>query len=130
MAKTIKPSDLGDAIEQELTLYHKSVLERVNAAGKAAVQALVKKTKATAPEQTGSYKKHIASKLLRKSRTGDETYVWYVKAPDHRLTHLLAYGHARAGGGPPVPGDPFLHNAWDQVKAEYEEAVEEAVKDD
>lgn len=128
MAKSIKPGDLGKAIEQELTVYHESVIERVNAAGKEAVKALVKKAKATAPEQTGSYKKHIASKLLRKSRTGDETYVWYVKAPDHRLTHLLVHGHAKKNGGR-VKGDPFLHNAVDQVTAEYEKAVEEAVKD-
>lgn len=128
MAKSIKPGDLGKAIEQELTVYRESVIERVNAAGKEAVKDLVKKTKATAPEQTGSYKRHIASKLLRKSRTGDETYVWYVKAPDHRLTHLLVHGHAKKNGGR-VKGDPFLHNAVDQVAAEYEKAVEEAVKD-
>lgn len=129
MAKGIKPKDLGKAIEQELTVYHKSVLERVNAAGQAAVKALVKKTKATAPKQTGEYRKHISSKMLQKSRTGDETYVWYVKPPSHRLTHLLVHGHAKKNGGR-TKADPFLHNAWDDVRADYEKTVEEAVKSD
>lgn len=128
VSKNIEPGDLGKAIEQELTVYHASVLERVNEAGKAAIKALAQRTKATAPKQTGSYRRNIASKMLRKSRTGDETYVWYVKAPDYRLTHLLVHGHARAGGGPPVPGDPFLHNAVEAVLSEYEQTVEEAVK--
>ena len=129
MAKSTKPGDLGKVIEQELTLYHESVITRINAASKAAVDALVQKTKATAPKQTGSYRRNIAGKLLRKSRTGDETYVWYVKPPDHRLTHLLAHGHAKKNGGR-VKGDPFLHNAVDQVQIEYEQAMEEAVKSD
>lgn len=128
MAKKIKPGDLGDAIEQELTLYHSSVLERVNAAGKEAAKDLVKKTKATAPVASGSFKRNIASKLLRRSRTGDETYVWYVKAPDHRLTHLLVHGHAKRNGGR-VEGDPFLSNACDQVLTEYEKKVREAATD-
>lgn len=130
-SKKVKPEKLGKAIEQELTEYHKSVLERVNAAGQAAVKALVKKTKATAPKSKngGDYRKHIASKMLQKSRTGDETYVWYVKAPDYRLTHLLVHGHAKVNGGR-VKGNPFLHNAWDDVRADYEKTVEEAVKSD
>lgn len=129
MSKGIKPAELGEAIEQELTLYHSSVVERINAASKEAVKALVKKTKATAPEQTGSFKKHISSKMLEKSRLGDEKYVWYVRPPDHRLTHLLVHGHAKKNGGR-TKGDPFLKNAVDAVLTDYEKAVEEAVKSD
>jgi hypothetical protein len=42
MAKTIKPSDLGKAIVEQLTLYHEDVVEKVNEAGEKAVKALVK----------------------------------------------------------------------------------------
>ena len=54
-------------------------------------------------------------------------HIWYVKAPDHRLTHLLVHGHATRNGGRTKP-DPFLHNALADVLPEYEKAVEEAVK--
>jgi hypothetical protein len=87
---------------------------------------LVKKTKATAPKKTGNFRKSIAGKVLQKSDRGDR-YVWYVKAPHHRLTHLLVHGHAKANGGR-VPGDPFLENALDEVLPAYEEAIKEAVK--
>lgn len=128
MANTIKPDALGDAIAKELTLYGQDVVDRVNVASKNAAEELVTITKATAPKKTGSFRRHIACKLKEQSRTGDETYVWYVKAPDYRLTHLLVHGHATTNGKR-VPGNPFLHNAVDAVLPEYEKALEEAVKE-
>ena len=128
MANSIRPEDLGAAIQRELTLYHDDAVENVNAAGKAAVKDLVKKTRATAPKRTGSFRKNIASKKTATNpATGDETHTWYVKPPDHRITHLLVHGHAKANGGR-VAGGPFLQNALDQVLPEYEKAVEEALK--
>lgn len=128
MAKTIKPTDLGDAIREQLTIYHEDLVEKVDAAGEAAVKALVKKTKATAPKATGSFRKNIASKSVDNG-LGTKTHVWYVKAPDHRITHLLVHGHAKKNGGR-VKGDPFLQNALDQVLPDYENAVKEALESD
>ena len=127
MADRIRPEDLGAAIQRELTLYHADVMERVNAAGAAAVKDLVKKTRAAAPKRTGSFRKNIASKKTANTATGDETHIWYVKPPYYRITHLLVHGHAKVNGGR-VAGDPFLQNALDQVLPEYEKAVEEALK--
>lgn len=127
MAKqTIKPGDLGKVIEQQLTIYHEDIVERVNAQSEAAVKALVKKTKATAPIRTGDYRKNITSKLLEK-KAGGNIYVWYVKSPLHRLTHLLVHGHETANGGR-TKADPFLRDALDTVLPEYEKNVEEAIK--
>ena len=126
MAGTIKPSQLGDALRERLGLYHEDVKGRVNACSEAAVKSLVKKTKATAPVASGSFKKNIASKKLKGSPNGD-TYVWYVKAPDHRLTHLLVHGHATRNGGR-TKKNPFLQNALDEVLPDYEKAIEEAAQ--
>lgn len=127
MAKSIKPGDLGAAIGQELTMYHAQVVEKLDAAGDAASKELVKMTKAKAPKGTrGEYRKHIASKRLASSSRGS-TYVWYVKPPDHRLTHLLVHGHATKDGGR-TKADPFLQNALNEVLPKYEEAVKEAIK--
>ena len=129
MAKTIKPSDLGAAIEQELTTYHKSVVDRVNEAGKSAAAKLKKLTKANAPVASGSFKKNIAVKEQTNPATGMKQYIWYVKPPDHRITHLLVHGHATRNGGR-TKSDPFLKNALDTVLPEYEEQVKEAVQSD
>ena len=62
MSKAIKPANLADVIQQELTLYTEGVTERVNAAGKASAEHLRKLTKASAPVVTGRFRKNIAVK--------------------------------------------------------------------
>lgn len=129
MAKTIKPDDLGAAIQEELLQYHSRVITGVNAAGEEAAKALVNKTKATAPKRSGAFRKAITYQASERFRGGDKVFIWGAKAPHHRLTHLLVNGHAKAGGGR-VDGDPFLKNALGEVLPEYERKVEEAVKND
>lgn len=124
--KGIKPDQIGAALQETLGVYHEEVTERVNLCSKEAAKSLVKKTKATAPKASGSFKKNIASKKLEEGKSGD-TYVWYVKPPEHRLTHLLVHGH-RTRNGDRTKADPFLENAISEVLPEYEKAVEEAVK--
>ena len=128
MAKPIKPADLGEAIYQELTTYHKDVLDRVNKAGETAVKALVRRTKDAAPVKSGAFRKAITYKVEERPG-GDKRFVWGAKAPHYRLTHLLVHGHAKAGGGR-VKGDPFLANALDEVLPAYETAVEEVLAND
>lgn len=129
MPKSIKPTDLGKALAEQLTLYSEDVIEKVNAAGEKAVKALVKKTKATAPKRSGDYRKSLTSVEKENPATGDKVFTWGAKAPHHRLTHLLVNGHQKQNGGR-VPGDPFLENALAEVLPEYEKDVEEAIKND
>lgn len=127
MSKSVKPEDLGTAIRAELELYSEGVVERVNAAGRTAANKLKKLTKATAPVASGSFKKNIAVKEVD-AGNGMKKFIWHVKAPDHRLTHLLVHGHATKTGGR-TKADPFLANALKVVEPEYEKAVEEAVRE-
>ena len=89
MAKSIKPTDLSEAIQQELTIYHEGVIERVNAAGKTAIAKLKKLTKASAPVASGSFRKNIATKEETNPATGMKSHIWYVKPPRLRK---LRYG--------------------------------------
>lgn len=123
----VQVKDLGVEISQTLTLYHEEVNEAIDALSKKATSDLAKKTQVTAPKgERGSFRKNISSKLLKKTRNGS-TYVWYVKAPDHRLTHLLVKGHATRNGDR-TDANPFLQNAWDEVRPDYEKNVEEALR--
>lgn len=126
MIRRIKTEEVADAIIEELTVYHRHVLELLNESSKRAVNKLVKKTKATAPKKSGDFRKSISSTSRYNSATGDETHIWYVKAPHHRLTHLLVHGHATKNGGR-TKGDPFLEKALELVLADYEKDVEEAL---
>lgn len=126
MGKTVKLTELGKAISDELTVYHEEVVEKVNAAGASAIKKLVQRTKAGAPVDSGDFKKSIASKEVDGGH-GMKRYILYAKAPHHRIFHLLVKGHAKVNGGR-VPGNPFLQKAVDQVLPGYEKDVEEALK--
>lgn len=126
MATKIKPGELGAALQRELELYTEEATKRVNAAGKESAERLVKLTKASAPRLTGSFRRNIAVK--EEARTnGAKAFIWHVKAPDYRITHLLVHGHANRDGSR-TPGFPFLSNALGTVLSEYENAVKEALK--
>lgn len=127
MANKIGVDQLGAAIQQELTIYTDSVVRAVDAESEKAVKELVTKTKASAPVgYRGSFRKSITSKLLKRTNRGS-TYVWYVKAPDHRLTHLLVRGHAKKNGGR-TRGNAFLQTALDEVLPAYEAKIKEAIR--
>lgn len=123
----VSVTGLGTVIQQTLTLYHQDVNEGIDNCSKKAAKDLEKRTKATAPVgYRGSFKRNISSKLLKKS-LNSSTYIWYVKAPDYRLTHLLAHGHATKDGGR-TRADPFLADAVQVVTKDYEEAVKEVLR--
>ena len=122
----LKGDGLSEAIKNELTIYPEDVVEKLNAAGDKATAKLVKLTKASAPVDTGDFKKHIARTEV-KVGDGLKRYIWYVKPPLHRITHLLAKGYVNKNGDR-VKGHPFLQDAYDQVIPEYEKDIEEALK--
>lgn len=128
--RSVKITDLGKVITQELTLYAEDVTRRVDKIGLASVREIVRITKDTAPFDARAYHQHyadlIACKEIKKRATGN-TYVWYVQAPGHRLTHLLVKGHETRDGGR-SRSDPFLQNACDKVLPEYEAAIERTIR--
>ena len=126
MSRSIRPEQLGDALGKELTIYSETVTKRINTLSEDAAKTLVAKTKETAPRRTGNYKRAIACKRNTQTKRGDK-WVWYVKAPYYRLTHLLVHGHATQKGGR-TKSYPFLSNAVDDVIPAYEEAVKEVLK--
>lgn len=126
----VRVEGLDEALTQMLDNYSHDVLEGLDAASYRAVERLAKITRATAPVGArGKFRSSIAIQEIYKTRGkfAGRTYVWYVKPPNHRLTHLLVHGHAAKDGGR-VPGNPFLHNALDQVIPKYMEEVEDALK--
>lgn len=121
---------LSDALQAELDNYRASTQEAVDACSWRAADRLREITKATAPVGARKkFKRSIDVKEVYKDRGkyAGRTYVWYVKPPDHRLTHLLVHGHATKDGGR-TKADPFLQNAIDQVTPEYLADVEDALK--
>jgi hypothetical protein len=128
MANGINPEDLEATLREGLSIYAKEVQASVDACGKRAMRKLVQRTRETAPvgkRQGQNFAASIASKEEKGVR--GSRFIWFVKAPNYRLTHLLVKGHATKDGGRTKP-DPFLANALDEVLPTYEKEIEEELK--
>ena len=130
----IHVGELGSAMEQALELYAQDVQDGIIQVTESNMRNLVKQTKATAPtgRRHGQFKKNITAdyqelRRVKKLRGRTIRATWYVKAPDHRLTHLIVHGHATKDGGR-TRANPFLQNALDSVLPEYERGIEEVLK--
>lgn len=127
MNENLNPADLGQALEQALTIYSSEITARIDAAGEESMEKIVRLSKANAPTgRRGKFKRFITMSAI-KNTDGTTRYVWHVKSPEYRLAHLLANGHATLDGGR-TKADPFLKNAVDAVLPEYQAAVEEAIR--
>lgn len=126
--------DLGSMLAETLGAYSAAVQRELDAAAEKAAQALVAKTRQTAPYdphgKKSKRKKHYRSNITytkRSNAAGLSSYVWHVKGSDYRLTHLLVHGHL-ARDGSRVKGSSFLHDACDEVFPQFLADAEEAVK--
>ena len=123
----IDSQELTEAISALLTSYNADVGDKLYRAGYKSIKELERKTIDTAPiGRRGRFRDYIATKSER-DRLGTSTHTWYVKSPEYRLTHLLVHGHATRNGGR-TASNPFLHDAWDEVREKYLKDAEEAVK--
>lgn len=129
MADVVSIDQLVDAVSEQTSLYHKELIEKINKLGDDSVKKIAKITRATAPvgKHTPHFKDSIATKVLENRPRGN-VYAWYVKPPNHRLTHLIANGHETKNGGR-TRKNPFLENALNEVLPDYEKKVEEACGD-
>lgn len=125
---SINPSNLGDSLALMLEGYCDEVREKVDAAGERAAKKLVKLTREKAPVRLGNFFKAITYIAQYNLVSRFKEFVWGVKAPHSRKTHLLVHGHETVNGDR-VPGDPFLEDSLAIVMPEYEQECEEAVSE-
>lgn len=128
MSKNVAVENLCDSIMDELLFYGNSIVIGLDDISHKAINDLVKRTKDTAPvgKRRKHYKNSISSRKIPANRQ-TVTYVWYVKAPDYRLSHLLNNGHATRNGGR-VKGTGFIAKAEKEVVEKFEKEIEEVIK--
>lgn len=123
----IKADQLVKCITGILNDYDDDVIDALKKESRKAARSMVRKTKSRAYGY--GWKKYpgsIAMKKLRENSRGI-TYVWYVKSPHYRLSHLLEKGHATVNGGR-TRAFPFIAPSLDEVEQEYLKGVKSAIE--
>lgn len=126
---TVGIQDLSSEIAKELSLYSSEITEEIKETTKVHAKKLLDKTKKTAPIGKRKAKKFKTSIKcdVQNENANTISYLWYVGGKNYRLTHLIVNGHAKRGGGRTKSND-FLKDAVNEVKTEFEKAVEEIIK--
>lgn len=124
----IKIDKLSATISSELRLYNEQVVKAVNSETKKAANRMKEETYNTAPVNTpGEYREHIAVKKKSTDAYGNEEWLWYVKSPEYRVSHLINNDNLKRDGKI-HKGSHFIDKAAEKVDEEYVKNVEEAVK--
>lgn len=145
--REISPDQFASAMLRDYLMeYAMKNGERIDEITLEAVKQLVSITKATAPRgarhshSSGARPRFHTSITYRKLEAtwfGASRYLWCVKSPNYRITHLIANDRRarssrithlmakvrRARNSRIIPGNPFLQNAVDTVFRDYEAAI-------
>lgn len=125
--KLVKVNDLDVELKAILDGYSNQVRVGVDMLSEETVKRIADETKRTAPVgYRKKFRRSVTSGNISKTRY-TTAWAWYVKPPDHRLTHLLVHGHAKKGGGR-TKANPFLANAVAAAVEWFEEKLEALLK--
>ena len=118
---------LAESIASTLGKWSTEVEEQIKNAVDDSMKELVDSTKRDAPVLTGSYKRHISSNVTI-NKDHEYQKIWYVKAPDYRLTHLLEKGYEKKNGDGRVQPREHIGKNAERIKQQFEIKVREAIE--
>ncbi len=120
---------VASALSDVLDGYSDAVIAAASEEARKSACRLAAATRKSAPVGTRRathYRTHISSRLLRHGAMGD-SYVWYVKGKDARLSHLLERDHATYHGR--ASGTHFIERALDEEERTFVSCLRRAIRD-
>ena len=127
-AQVTEIDDFARAIKEALEEYSEEVIE----ATKQAVEQTAKevneeiKKRVSFNQRTKKYVRAFKIKTAEETRF-NKSKVWYVSNGQHRLTHLLEFGHATKNGGR-TRAFPHIKYGEDLALRRLPELIEEGIK--
>lgn len=125
--------NLPEAIDNEFKIYSKEVMDQIKEITKDTAKDLVTETKSRAPgpgPRRWKYRNAITYSIT-KDTPNDFIATWHVKAPEHRLTHLLENPHVmknQYGVFGQYPGRRFIRESLEIVAPNYERKIGKAIE--
>lgn len=134
MANTIEIDDLDKAVADVLKQYSEQAVLGVREAVKEAIDVVDDETRKSIKfrQRTGKYVRNF-DKKVEDTATGAQG-VWFVNAPDYRLTHLLEKGHktrkksGKYGNKDTTKKYPHIKYGAKKGKEIFKKRIEEVLK--
>lgn len=127
MARRVSTNNISQAINDELKVYGSQVVEGMKKVNDECMKEFVKETKQDAPRGgRKKYYRYISSKTTLNT-PNKKVNTWYVKDPEYRLTHLIAFGHATKNGGR-TQGKDFITSNYNRLEENFEKGIKEVIE--
>lgn len=129
----ISANELSDTITKELKQYTTDVTKSIKKETAESANKLKKLTKSDAPRSKKNKAHYVDSITIKKIYESefDATWIWYVKKPNYRLSHLLENGHkiVRVKNGKSyTTAYHFIANSRSVMEKEFVKNVERILK--
>ena len=121
----IKSDQITESISRTLSEYAGATIDALEKAVDKASKDSVERLKRDSPVRTGAYAKSWTSKKTKQKNKWAYGKIVY-NAKWYRLTHLLEYGHRKAGGGR-VAARPHIEKVERDVVDEFIREVKEGI---
>ena len=121
----IQIDELASEIAKGLSEYSQDIVDVLNEKSAATAKEAVTKLKARSPKKTGKYARSWKVNTEKFHGEPDRHVIYNGK--HYWLTHLLEFGHAKAGGGR-VEGKPHIAPVEEETAEDFVRVVEEAIR--
>lgn len=120
--------DFAEILMSELKTYTETKSEKINKAAKKVSRKALKAVRSKSPELTGDYRKGWKVKILRDSPTTIAIVV-HQRGKEHKLTHLLEYGH-KSKSGKKVDAIPHIEQVQEEANIEISQEINKILSEE